>query len=615
MQEEKVTHGGISVDTEHIFPVIKKWLYSEKEIFLREIVSNASDAVTKLKRLASLGQYTADDTPYRITVSFHKSNKTLTVTDNGIGMTAEEVEKYLCRMAISGALDFIKQYENEDAQNGIIGHFGLGFYSAFMVADKVEVLTASYIDPESATHWTCDESGAYEIQKGIAEGRGTSVILHVNEDSEEYLNESKLRSILHRYCAFMPVEIFLQNEEEEEKKDALPINDTAPLWQKRPSECTEEEYTAFYKKAFDDYREPLFQLHINADYPLNFKGILYFPKIREQYEALEGKVKLYYNQVFVADNIKEVIPEFLVTVRGVLDCPDLPLNVSRSYLQNNAYVSRVSAHIVKKVADKLNAMLNTEREKYEKIWNDIRTFVEYGCVTDKKFYDRVIDAVLLPTTDGGFVTLADYTVDPETAETEDKEKTSAVRTVYYATDKDLQSQYIALYRAQGHKVVLLPTPLDVRFAETVEQHSGKLRFVRVDAATDALQGEAVTLDESKLKGLFEGLKGEEDALKIEVTTLLDRDVPAIIKVDENSRRMQDMMKMFAPDAPSMPTEETLVLNAASPLIASLAEEGEGERQNRIARQIYRLAQISQRTLSADEMQSFLADSYALLTLL
>ena len=416
--DQNIKTGGISVQTEHIFPVIKKWLYSEKDIFLREIVSNAADAVTKLRRLSSLGQYEDNGETYRVDVILDKDAGTLTVSDNGIGMTEEELDRYLCQIALSGALDFIQKYEGDNQNNGIIGHFGLGFYSSFMVSDSVEVITKSYTNAP-AVHWTCSEAGTYELTAGEREGHGTTVIMHISDEEKEYLEKFKLEGILDKYCSFMPVEIYFTDvaEEEqkskkekkkEEKEPPKPINDTTPLWLKNPSDCTPEEYKEFYRKVFRDYREPLFWIHINADYPLNFRGILYFPKITNEYESIEGQVKLYYNQVFVADNIKEVIPEYLLMLKGVLDCPELPLNVSRSYLQNNTYVSKMSAHIVKKVADKLNSLCNTEREEYEKVWNDIRTFVEYACMRDRKFYDRVKDSLLLELTDGKFATVKDY---------------------------------------------------------------------------------------------------------------------------------------------------------------------------------------------------------------
>ena len=387
MEEIKNEKGGVSVSTEHIFPVIKQWLYSEKEIFLRELVSNACDAVTKHKRLVSLSE--AEDTgePYKITVRVDKALKTITVSDNGIGMSMDEIKKYICQIALSGALDFIEKYEGKDASGGIIGHFGLGFYSAFMVADTVDVISRSFRG-DAAVKWVCQDAGEYEFFAAEKEGRGTDIVLHVNADNEEYLSDYKLKEILNKYCAFMPVEIYFESAEAEaeaekkkaEKKDGeeeketevKPINDTCPLWLKNPSDCTEEEYKEFYQKVFNDYKEPLFYIHINADYPLNFKGILYFPRLNHEYDNMEGQVKLYYNQVFVADNIKEVIPEYMLMLKGVLDCPDMPLNVSRSYLQNNGYVSKITAHIVKKVTDKLNSLMNTEREKYEKLWKDIK---------------------------------------------------------------------------------------------------------------------------------------------------------------------------------------------------------------------------------------------------
>ncbi|MBO5270787.1 MAG: molecular chaperone HtpG, partial [Clostridia bacterium] len=416
--------GGISVDTEHIFPIIKKWLYSEKDIFLREIVSNATDAITKLKRLSSLGQYEGDDTPYRIDVVLDKTAKTLTVSDNGIGMSAEEVERYICSITLSGALEFIQKYETGDdegaGKSGIIGHFGLGFYSAFMVSETVELHTKSFTDAP-AVQWVCSDAGSYEIDDSDKATHGTDVIMHISDAESEYLNADKIREMLDKYCSFMPVEIYFTDADAEEEEvppaeegeetpasAPTPINDVAPLWQKTPSECTDEEYKEFYRKVFRDYKEPLFQIHLNADYPLNFRGILYFPRFENEYESIEGQVKLYYNQVFVADNIKEVIPEYLLMLKGVLDCPELPLNVSRSNLQSNSYVAKVSAHIVKKVADKLNSLCNTDRENYERVWDNIRAFVEYACMKDRKFYDRVKKSILLRLTDGSHVTLTEY---------------------------------------------------------------------------------------------------------------------------------------------------------------------------------------------------------------
>ena len=466
--ENTIKKGGISVQTEHIFPVIKKWLYSEKDIFLREIVSNASDAVTKLRRLASLGQYDGGDETYRIDVILDKAAKTLTVSDNGIGMTAEELDRYICQIALSGALEFVEKYEGENKNNGIIGHFGLGFYSSFMVSDTVEVITKSYTGTP-AVHWTCNGEGVYETAEGTRNGHGTTVIMHVSEEESAYLEKYKIEEMLEKYCAFMPVEIYftVENDEDEkyEKKDEKepeapkPVNDTTPRWLKNPSDCTPEEYKEFYRKVFHDYREPLFWIHVNADYPLNFRGILYFPRITNEYEAIEGQVKLYYNQVFVADNIKEVIPDFLLKLRGVIDCPELPLNVSRSYLQNSSYVDKMSKHIVKKVADKLNSHFNTEREKYESLWPDVKIFVEYGSLREKKFYDRVKDSVLYPLTNGSTVTLGEYL---------EGAKEKHENTVYYANDKVVQAQYISMFEKENIDVVVLDTVIETQFINFIE---------------------------------------------------------------------------------------------------------------------------------------------------
>ena len=603
MEEKK--KGGISVETEHIFPIIKKWLYSEKEIFLREIVSNASDAVTKLRRLSSLGKYESDGSPYRIDVLFSKSLKTLTVTDNGIGMTEEELEKYICNMALSGALEFIQKYEGEKTSegSGIIGHFGLGFYSSFMVADTVEVVTASY-EGTPAVHFTCSEDGSYEIETDAEHSRGTSVIMHLNEDGEEYLEETKLREILDKYCAFMPVEIFLTDEDkeaEESDEPASPINDVTPLWQKKPSEITDEEYNGFYTKVFREYNEPLFHLHLNADYPLCFKGILYFPKLKENYESLEGKVKLFYNQVFVAENIKEVLPEYLLMLRGVLDCPELPLNVSRSYLQNSAYVAKLSRYIAKKVADKLAKMAKNEREHYEGIWRDVKTFATYAAVCEKSFYDQAKEGLLLTLSNGKKVTVE-----------EALEASGEKKTIYYTTDAVLQAQYISMYTERGRTVAVADTLLDERFFQMLEQYEG-VKFIRVDADTDALrEGEALEENNAHLDSLFKALGKEGKELAVKQERLADTTVPAVLTVSEESRRMEEMMRMYAPDMPSMPTEATLILNVASPIIAGLADGRFGDREVEVAKYVYSLALLSHRSLDAGEMKEFLSDSYALL---
>lgn len=634
MSEETQTEkGGISVEIEHIFPIIKKWLYSEKEIFLREIVSNACDAVTKLKRLSSLGEAKNIDDNFRITVTLDKEARTLTVSDNGIGMTEDEVKRYICQIALSGALEFIQKYEgNEEdaAKDGIIGHFGLGFYSAFMVSDTVDVITRSYTT-EDAVKWTCSEAGEYEITKNVFRAeRGTDVIMHIMKDEDEFLDEYRIRGILEKYCSFMPVEIYLnvvkteeeKKKEEEAKKDEKadenvedktepkPINDIHPLWQKNPSECTDEEYDAFYHKVFKDYREPLFHIHLNADYPLNFKGILYFPKIAHEYDSLEGEVKLYYNQVFVADNIKEVIPEYLLMLKGVLDCPELPLNVSRSYLQNSGYVAKISAHIVKKVADKINSMFNTDRENYEKLWNDLKTFVEYGSMRDRKFYDRLKDSILYQNTDGKFVTLKEYL---EAA----KDKHENI--VYYTADKTSQAQYIAMFAAEGIEVVVLDKLIDTQFINVIEQENDGVKFVRIDAdVASALKAEGKAEENEKLAELFKKVSGNKE-LKVKFELLKNAKIPAVLNISEESRRMDDMMKMYrmsGNDVGGMnfPTEATLVVNASSPLITRLASEVESDeaKSEKIAKQIYTLALLSQRQLTADELQSFLTDSFDML---
>lgn len=624
---ENTKKGGISVDRDHIFPIIKKWLYSEKDIFLREIVSNAADAVTKLKRLSSLGQYDGNGEAYAIHVTLDKEAKTLTVSDNGIGMTEEEVQKYICQIALSGAIDFVSKYENtadsSTANTGIIGHFGLGFYSAFMVSDNVELETRSYTGTP-AVHWTCKESGEYEIEAGDREGHGTDVIMHITDEESAYLEKFKISEMLEKYCSFMPVEIYFDVEGEEkpaeddksadkkeEKKPEAPkpINDTMPLWLKAPKDCTEEEYTEFYRKVFHDYKEPLFHIHINADYPLNFKGILYFPRLGNEYESLEGQVKLYYNQVFVADNIKEVIPEYLLMLKGVLDCPELPLNVSRSYLQNNSYVTKVSAHIVKKVADKLNELCTSDRKKYETVYKDIRTFVEYACIRDKKFYDKVKDSMLLELTDGTFMTLKEYTEDA-------KEKHAGV--VYYTTDKALQSQYISLFEAQGIKVAVFDEkPLDTQFISTMESYETDLKYSRIDAeVTNALKSEETAEENKDLVQLFTDVVANEKT-KVELGALKDTAVPALLTVSEQSRRMEQMMKYYnMGGTEAFPIEETLTLNANSPLIKRVSEllASDHDRAAEIAKEIYGLATISQRKLSADELKAFLADTYKLLSL-
>jgi len=623
MSEVFQKKGDISVETAHIFPIIKKWQYSEKDIFLRELVSNAQDAITKHKRLVSLGQIEDDETAYRITVTLDKSAKTLTVSDNGIGMTEEEVARYLGNIALSGALEFIQKYEGdnpEDNKNGIIGHFGLGFYSAFMVADTVEVITRSHTGGETV-RWVCSAEGSYAFTEApYSLHRGTDIILHVTEEESAYLEGYKITDMLDRYCSFMPTEIYFVDEtadtsdtEDKEPEAPQPINDTVPLWQKASSECTPEEYKEFYRKVFRDYREPLFWIHINADYPLNFKGILYFPRLNNQYESMEGQVKLYYNQVFVADNIKEVIPEYLLMLRGVLDCPQLPLNVSRSYLQNNTYVSKVAAHIVKKVADKLNSLCENERETYEGVWDSIRPFVEYACMRERKFYDRAKDAILLHLTDGTYVTLPQYL---EAA----KEKHE--NTVYYTTDKELQARYIALFESQGISVAVMEQLIDTQFVQMLESYDSSVKYLRIDADVAAALTEenGDTTDNEALTALFRKVSGKED-LEVKYQTLKDTSLPAMLTVSEESRRMEEMMRMYAMQAggevPSLPVSYSLLVNHGSPLVSRLSAltAEDGAKAEIIAGMIYRLSVLAQRKLTAEELNTFLTESFNLLSLL
>lgn len=625
MSEENIRKGGISVETQNIFPVIKKWLYSDKDIFVRELVSNGCDAITKHKRLVSLGETQSDGEPYRIDVTLDTELNTLTFSDNGIGMNEEEIDKYINQIALSGAMDFIQKYEGEteDAGKGIIGHFGLGFYSAFMIADTVEIKSKSYHD-EKAVWWTGKDDGSFEMKDCDREKRGTDIILHINDDEKEYASEGKIREILDKFCSFMPIEIYYNvlpekpeepakdGEEKKEKEAPKPINDTTPLWLKKPSECTEEEYKEFYKKVFNDYKEPLFWIHISADYPLNFKGILYFPKLSNEFGTYEGQVKLYYNQVFVADNIKEVIPEYMFLLKGVLDCPELPLNVSRSYLQTNGYVAKISSHIVKKVSDKLNSLFNTEREKYEGFWDDVKPFAEYASIRDNKFFGKVKDVMLYKTTEGKYLTLKEY------ADNEHFDKS-----VYYTDDKLRQSKYISMFTSQGVPVVEFDKLIDVQFISYAENEIGtddeKLKdtkFVRVDSGvSDILKDKDKTTDEEtsgKLCDYFKETLGKGDNLKISCENLKDESVPAVLNLSEQSRRFADMMKVYGGGMTGMPNEETLVLNLSNALVAKIVEKHGDESQKELcsalAKQVYMLALVAQRPLEANELSEFITDS-------
>lgn len=593
--------GNITVSSENIFPIIKKWLYSDKDIFLRELVSNGCDAVTKLKKLSYLGEAKLDaEEKFAVTVTIDKDAGTLSISDNGIGMTAEEIEKYITQIAFSGAADFLSKYkEEEDKGSQIIGHFGLGFYSAFMPSDKVEIDTLSYQDGAKAVRWSSDGNMEYEIIDSERTTRGTTVILHIAEDSKEFLEEFTVRSILNKYCAFLPVEVFLEVLPKEEKEDApepKPINDTTPLWTKAPKDCTDEEYREFYTKVFADFTPPLFWIHLNVDFPFNLKGILYFPKINHEFAAQEGQIKLFNNQVFVADNVKEVIPDFLMLLKGVIDCPDLPLNVSRSFLQNDGYVKKISSHITKKVSDKLGELFKKERESFERYWDDINVFIKYGCLRDEKFYDRVKDYIVYKDLDGKYLTLNELTKDGEK------------KTVYYVTDKSIQSQYINILRSQGENAVMLPAVMDTHFISFLEMKNEGLKFKRIDSAiSDALTNADADKDSNEgIVELFKTTLGI-DELKIEAQALKAEDMPGVMLVSEESRRMREMYRsygqQFAGMSEMFKDECTLVLNTANPLIKKLPDL-DSEKQTLIINHIYDLASLCNKPLSPEQMTRF-----------
>ncbi|MBQ4036822.1 MAG: molecular chaperone HtpG [Clostridia bacterium] len=602
----EVKKGGISVETQNIFPVIKRWLYSDKDIFLRELVSNACDAVTKMKRLVSLGE-AENEEEYRITVTLDRELKTLTVADNGIGMTEAEIDRYINQIALSGALEFIEKYEGEDGGAGIIGHFGLGFYSAFMVAGTVEIDTLSFEKDAAAAHWSCTDAGEYEMTAGKKTSRGTAVILHITEEEAEYLEAGRLRAILDKYCAFMPVPIYFSqvgvNGEDK------PVNDPEPLWLRNPSELTDEDYKAFYKKLFHDERDPLFYIHVNAEFPLNFKGILYFPKLRDEYAPLEGQVKLYYNQVFVADNIKEVIPEYMMLLRGVLDCPELPLNVSRSYLQESGYVTKIAQHVTKKICDKLTGLFNTDRPRLESIWDDLKPFVEYGVTRDPKFLERIRNILLYKTCDGEYLTSSEYF--------EKNEGRGEENTMYYASDPLRQVGYIELFRDQGITVTVMDGPMDPRFLSFMEMQEGAVHYVRIDSDMDkVLKSEERAEENEALQTLFEGVVPEGITVKQEV--MKSGKTPAILTLSEEKRRLGEILKQYGeiPGIKIPENEETLVLNRNCPLIAritALAEkESSAEKAKTLARQVYLIAVIAQRSFSRDELREFIDSSIDLL---
>ena len=612
--------GTISINAENIMPVIKKWLYSDKDIFVRELVSNGCDAVSKMKRLISMGEASLapeeGEAPWRIDVVADAEKGTLTFTDNGIGMTAEEVKKYIAQVAFSGAEEFLKKYKPEDGESGIIGHFGLGFYSAFMVSKKVVIDTKSYQEGAQAVRWTSEDGMQYDLEDSDRAARGTSITLYLNDEDKELANLWTLRSTLEKHCQFMPVPIYVSEvkapkEGEEEKEAPAPeqINDTSPLWLKRPADVTDEEYREFYHKVFHDYDEPLFWIHLNAEYPFNLKGILYFPKLKNEFTATEGVIKLYNNLVFVADNIKEVIPEFLMLLKGAIDCPDLPLNVSRSFLQNDGYVKKMAAYITRKVADRLLTEFNTRREDYQKYWDDIHPFVKYGCIRDEKFYERVKPALIYKTSEGEYMTLEEY---------KNKNCTGEETTVYYAGDEKRQAQMIRLYTEQGKDVVLLDTLIDNNFISFLEytEREQKLKFLRVDAAADGLtdEGEAMSEDDLKRLGeMFKKATGDEE-LSVEAKPFKSDELIAMITVDEQSRRLTEMSRQWGRDM-HLPEKRTLVLNRKHPVVRYLEKQEDDERARQLCAQVFDLAEMARQPLVADRMVEFLRRSNALLTML
>ena len=612
--------GNISIHAQNIMPIIKKWLYSDKDIFIRELVSNGCDAVTKRK----LAQPDAD-VDYRVTVRADEKAGTLSFTDNGVGMTEEEVEKYINQVAFSGAEEFVKQYggEGEEHKGGIIGHFGLGFYSAFMVAARVEIDTLSWQPGAQAVRWTSEDGMSYSIAPSGREQVGTTVTLTLAEEEHDFLHAHRVREVLDKYCAFLATPVYLEiaGEEKDGTKEAgkeeaadgkaeapKPINDTHPLWLKHPSDCTEEEYRAFYTRVFHEFEPPLFWVHLNVDYPFRLQGILYFPKIKQEFGGMmEGPIKLFSGQVFVADNIKEVIPEFLTLLKGVIDCPDLPLNVSRSFLQNDGYVRKLSAYITRKVAERLTGLFNTERENYEKYWNDIHPFIKFGCMKDETFYERMKDALLLKTTDGRALTIQEYL---------DANREKAENKVFYASDAQIQAAAIALYREQGIDVALLDSPIDVNFVSFLEYKNHDVRYSRVDADLSGLKAESAqeeALDEGKLQAMFRDALDKPD-LKVTLESLKNKTLPAMVIEEEQMRRFRDMSRFYGGGF-AMPSDVHLALNRRCPVIAALNGREADENTLMICRQIYDLAEMARQPLEAEAMGKFIERSHKLLALL
>lgn len=680
-----VKKGTLSIDSENIFPIIKKWVYSDHDIFVRELVSNGCDAITKLKKLDMMGEYELPEGyKPKIEVIVNPEEKTMKFIDNGLGMTAEEVEEYITQIAFSGATQFLEKYKDKTTEDDMIGHFGLGFYSAFMVADEVQIDTLSYKEGAKPVHWASEGGTEYEMQEGNKTTVGTEITLYLNEDSLEFANEYRAREVLERYCSFMPTEIFLskanaepeydtideddvldtdtvvehiteepkEGEEGEPKKKAkivrrpVSISDTHPLWTKNPSECTKDDYIDFYRKVFMDYKEPLFWIHLNMDYPFNLKGILYFPKINTEYDSIEGKIKLYNNQVFIADNIKEVIPEFLMVLKGVIDCPDLPLNVSRSALQNDGFVNKVADYISKKVADKLNGMFKTDRENYEKYWDDISPFIKFGCLKDEKFGEKMKNSMLYKNLDHKYMTLEDIIKEAkgEEADAAKTEETKAEETktdaeeskdtdakeeektrIFYVTDEVQQSQYINMFKAQGQDAIILTHNIDSAFITYLEQKHQEVQFLRIDADVhDSLKDE-VAEDEKEefqkttdsLVEIFRKELGNEN-LDVKVEKLKDENVASMAVLSEENRRMQEMMKMYGMggmDASMFGSQATLVLNANHPLVQFLVANKDSENVSIICKQLYDLAMLAHKPLSPEEMTAFVKRSNDIMMLL
>ena len=680
-------HGNLSINSENIFPIIKKWMYSDHDIFVRELISNGCDAITKLKKLDMMGEYQLpDDYKASIKVVVNPEEKTLKFIDTGIGMTADEVEEYITQIAFSGATEFLEKYKDKTTEDDMIGHFGLGFYSAFMVAEEVHIDTLSYKEGAAPVHWTCDGGTEYDMEEGSKNTVGTEITLFLNEESVQFSNEYRVREVIEKYCSFMQVEIFLSKENaeqeyetilEEELKDddviveriheeakmeekenengekemvevspavdkvkinkrPVSLSDTTPLWTKHPNDCTKEDYIEFYRKVFMDYKEPLFWIHLNMDYPFNLKGILYFPKINTEYDSVEGKIKLYNNQVFIADNIKEVIPEFLMLLKGVIDCPDLPLNVSRSALQNDGFVNKISDYISKKVADKLTGMCKTDRESYEKYWDDISPFIKFGCLKDEKFCDKMSDYILFKNIDHEYLTLKDCIAKNGGAEETkaEEEKTEASEgenteekkvTIYYVTDEQQQSQYINMFKQEGLDAVLLTHNIDSPFVTQLEQRNENVQFQRIDAdLTDTFKEEVAKEEEEAFKADTETLTDvfrkalENDKLEVKVEKLKNENVASMVTLSEQSRRMQEMMKMYnmyGMDPSMFGTDVTLVLNANHPLVQYVLKNKDGEHVPMFCKQLFDLAMLSNKPLNPEEMTAFINRSNEIMMLL